>query len=265
MIHARRTTTLTTASTTRTGLAVLAVAAALAFGQSSSAGAATFSVNPTRVFLSAAIRSSLVSLKNETDRPVRFQLSVVSWSQDPIGQMQTAPTDDIVCFPTLLALQPREERKVRVGVTTTPGNVEKTYRLFVEELPPLDKAETAGAVSMLTKLGIPVFLQPAKAVARGELQNLALEDGRLRFDLRNAGTVFFLPQSVRVRGLDASGSQVADVTVDAWYVLAGGVRSFDIGLPTATCGRLRALEVNVQVASAALKETLQTPGGACAR
>lgn len=264
MIRARFASTLTAASFTRSGLVALAIAAA-AIGQASAAAAATFSVNPTRVFLSASVRSSLVSLKNETDRPLRFQLSVVSWNQDANGQMQTAPTDDVVCFPTLLTLQPREERKIRVGVTTSPGDVERTYRLFVEELPPLEGPETPGGVAMLTKLGIPVFLQPARAVARAELRNLAVKDGRFRFDLRNTGTVFFLPQSVRIRALDGSGVSVADLKADAWYVLAGGVRSFDIELPAAACGRLRSLEVEAQVASNTLKETLQTPAGACAK
>ncbi len=239
------------------------VAAGLALGQASAAGAASFSVNPTQVFLSATTKSALVTLKNESDQPVRFQLTLMSWSQAPDGQMQLAATEDIIFFPALLTLNAREERKVRVGATVPPGAVEKTYRLFVEELPPLEKKEMPNSVTMLTKMGVPIFLQPARITAQAALRDLAVAGGRLSFRLLNTGTVHFAPEAVWVRGLDEAGATLFDQKADVWYVLAGGLRAFDVEVPVARCALVRSLVVEARLPGTMLKETLQAPGGAC--
>ena len=132
----------------------LVCSAGLVLCTAGGASASTYSVNPTRVFLSAATRSALVTIKNESDQPLRFQLSVMAWSQDPTGEMQLAPTEEIVYFPTLLTLARGEERKIRVGAATALSNVEQTFRLFIEELPAQDRPGEPGAVQVLTKTGI---------------------------------------------------------------------------------------------------------------
>jgi fimbrial chaperone protein len=256
----------TTAALSRRALAPrFVLALGLALGLAAVARAASFSVNPTQVLLSGDTRSALVSLKNETDQPVRFQLSVSAWTQAADGQMVLAPTEDVVFFPALLTLKPREERKVRVGANVAPGSTEKTYRLFVEELPPLEKPDGVNGVAMLTKMGIPVFIRPTKLVAAATIGELALKAGRLSFQLRNTGTVFFIPQAIRVRGMNAAGVAVADQQVSAWYILAGGHRTFDVALAGPTCAQVRSVLVEAQVSGATIKESLQTPGGACAQ
>src|SRR6266513_6406857 len=131
--------------------------------QAGTLAASAFQVTPVRVTFSGP-SSTLLTLKNESDQPLRFQISSFVWSQDPKGAMQLGPTEDIVFFPALLSLNPGEERKVRVAATVAATDVEKTYRIFFEELPPLVKPENAGAqVRILTKMGIPIFVSPGKA------------------------------------------------------------------------------------------------------
>jgi fimbrial chaperone protein len=261
MTLAHRTSAVSSRRSVRLGLALALVG--LTLGLPASARAASFSVNPTQLLLSGDTKSALVSLRNETDQPVRFQLSVSAWAQAPDGQMILTPTEDVVFFPALLTLKPREERKVRVGANVAPGTVEKTYRLFVEELPPLEKAEGVNGVAMLTKMGIPIFIRPIKMTAAASIAGLGLKSGRLVFRLQNTGTVFIMPQGVRVRGLDQSGAAVVDQQASAWYVLAGGVRAFDLPLSGPQCAKVRSVVVEVQVSGTVIKETLQTPGGAC--
>jgi len=246
--------------------ACLAIAAGLALSQAAAAAAASFTVNPTQIFLSSTTRSALVTIKNETDKPVRFQLSLMAWTQDPDGQMQLSPTQDVVFFPSLLTLSGHEERRVRVGAEVPAGPVEKTYRLFIEELPPVESAGAPNGVVMLTKVGIPVFLQPAKLTTRATLQDLGLKAGRFSFRLVNSGTFYFIPKAVRVRGLDQAGEAVLDQRPAAWYVLAGGERVFDLEVPADACARIRSFLVEAQLTdSTTLKETLQAPDGACAK
>jgi len=247
----------------RTFAASVAIAAGLALSQA--AAAATFTVNPTQVFLSSTTRSALITIKNETDKPVRFQMRMMAWTQDPSGQMQLAPTQDIVFFPSLLTLNGREERRLRVGAEVPTGPVEKTYRLFIEELPPAESVQAPNVLLILTKVGIPIFLQPARLTTSAGLQDLGLKAGRFSFRLVNSGSFHFMPRDVRVRGLDQAGAAVLDQKLDAWYVLAGGERVFDLEIPANGCARIRSFVVEAQLPNSTLKETLQAPDGACAK
>ncbi len=251
--------------TWRTLLAATFAVVGLALCQADAARAASFSVNPIQINLSASVKTSMLAVKNETDQPVRFQVTATAWTQDPSGQMVLTPTQDVIFFPALLTLQAHEERKVRVGVTVPPGATERTYRIFIEELPPLEKPEQPSGVTMLTKMGIPIFLQPARVSSHGVLQDLGVKGGHFAFSLVNTGTVHFIPQTVAVRGFDASGAAVFDQKVNGWYVLAGTRRVFDVDLGEKACREIRSLTAEVAFSDATLKEGLQTPGGVCGK
>ena len=242
------------------------VTAALScLGLAASASAATFSVNPTQIFLSGRTTSSLLTLRNESTEALRFQLTAFAWSQSAAGEIELGPTADVVFFPALLTLKPGEERRIRVGSTVTPGNIEKTYRIFVEELPPTGEAAATSAVRVLTKMGVPIFVRPAKESAAASLTEVGLRDGVVHFTLQNIGTVHFVPQMITVRGIDGEGKPVFEQQLAAWYVLSGGRRDFDVAVSSADCARAASVAIEVGLGSTALKESLQTPGGTCAR
>ena len=226
------------------------------------ASAATFTVDPTQIFLSGRSGSVLLTLRNESSETLQFQLSVFVWRQSASGQMELEPTEDIVFFPTLLTLKAKETRRVRVASATPPDTREKTYRIFVEELPPTDTVVTG--VRVLTKMGIPIFVRPPKEVATATLNDLRQQDGALRFTLTNSGTVHIVPQSITVRGLTGSNAAF-NRAVEGWYVLAGGRREFDLALPKDACAQVTSIVVDIRFASGKLQERLQTPGGACPR
>ena len=204
----------------------------------------------------------LLTLRNESTETLQFQLSVFAWAQSPTGEMQLEPTEDIVFFPTLLTLKPMETRRVRVGSATAQDVREKTYRIFVEELPPTNAV--GNGVRVLTKMGIPIFVRPVKEVATATLSDLRQQEGALRFTLTNAGTVHIVPQSIKVRGLTGPNTAF-DRELEGWYVLAGGRREFDVAFPKNACAQVTSIVVDIQFASAKLQERLQTPNGACPR
>ncbi len=239
--------------------------AAAAFVSSGTASAATFSVNPTQINLSARVSSALLTVRNDSDETLRFQLSAFTWTQSAAGEIQLAPTDDVIFFPALLSLAPKEERRIRIGTTATTGAQEKTYRVFVEELPSADASRSGAAVRVLTKMGIPVFVRPARETATATLADLALRDGTLRFTLSNTGTVHIVPQRIRVRGVGARGEAVFEREVTGWYILSGGRRDFELPVPAAECPRTASVQIEAAFESMSLKESLQTPAGACAR
>ena len=156
----------------------------------------------------------------------------------------------------------RESRRVRVGSATEFDSIEKSYRIFVEELPPVDRQ--GNGVRVLTKMGIPIFLRPAREIAAANLSNLGQKSGKFFFTLSNEGTVHFVPKEIRVRGFAGSAAAV-DNRLDGWYVLAGGRREFDMAFPEAECSRITSVTVDVQFGSESLQERLQTPNGVCSR
>jgi len=246
-------------------LALVLAAVVTGLAAVDSASAATFSVNPTQIFLSGRTTSSLLTLRNDSTEMLRFQLTAFAWNQAATGELELQATQDVVFFPALLTLKPGEERRIRVGSTVAPGAAEKTYRIFVEELPPAGETAAGSAVRVLTKMGVPIFVRPVKESATAALSDLGMRDGAVHFSVRNTGTVHFVPQAISVRAMAADGQPVAEQQLAAWYVLSGGRRDFDVTLAPADCARTASVVVEIQLGSTALKETLQTPGGACAR
>ena len=224
--------------------------------------AATFTVNPTQIFLSGKTTTALLTLRNDSEETLRFQVSAFAWQQTPSGELSLTPTQDVVFFPALLTLAPTEERRIRVGATVGVAAQERTYRIFVEELPTAD-GERANAVRVLTKMGIPIFVRPQKELATADLRDLALRQGALQFNLANQGNVHFVPQKVVVRAASASGERLFEEELKAWYILAGGRREFTVAIPAAACARVATLTVDVEFDANVLNESLQTPGGTC--
>ena len=225
--------------------ALTAMVLGLVLQAGNTAGSA-FKVTPVRVTFSGP-SSTLLTLKNESDQPLRFQISSFVWSQDAKGAMQLTPTEDIVFFPALLSLNPGEERKVRVAATVAAKDVEKTYRIFFEELPPLEKPENAGAqVRILTKMGIPIFVSPEKANADPAIDSVKLEKGTLGFEVRNSGNTHFSLEGVKLQGVGANGESVFDRQLEGWYVLAGSPRTYSVDIPAGTCSKLKKIVIEAQ-------------------
>src|SRR5216683_3088539 len=165
----------------------------------------------------------MLTLRNDGPDAVRYQVSATSWNQTSRGELQLAPTSEVLFFPALFTLKPGEERNVRVGVGTPFGLVEKTYRVFVE---------------------VPVFLAPARAVERRSIEGLGARGGRASFHAVNQGTVHFREDAVKLRGVDASGAVLFEREQRGWYVLAGGALDYDFELPKG-CAGLAALVASV--------------------
>lgn len=220
----------------------------LAFGPARSAEGATFRVTPIRVVFDQSASSALLTLTNESTEELRFQISVFQWGQaSGTGEMQLTPTTDIMFFPRLLTLGPGKEQKVRVGTNVKPGPAEKTYRIFFEELPSLQKAASGGAqVKIITKMGVPIFISPASSNPAADVTNLTVKDGRLSFQVRNGGNVHFVVLSVRVVGLGSEGNVVFDRQRDGWYVLSGDSRTYDLEVPAGECPRVKSVRIEVQ-------------------
>jgi fimbrial chaperone protein len=181
--------------------------------------------------------------------------------------MLLKPTDDIVYFPALLAIPPHEERKIRVGTVARPESTERSYRLFVEQLPEPDREPQPRSpqvrVRVLTKMGIPIFVQPHKLTRAGEITGLTMAQGLLRFQIKNTGNIHFQARKIRVAGFADPGNPQFNEETNGWYILAGGMRDYEIPIPVAECRRIRRIEVTVATESGEFKETFSPPPDSC--
>jgi len=227
------------------------------------ARATTIAIEPTRLHFSSKTHSQSLSLRNSGREKSRFQVSAFTWQQSPTGEMQLTPTEDILFFPSLLEIAPGETRRVRVATDLPAATIEKSYRLFVDELPP-SNANTTGAIRVLTRFGIPVFLQPDAPKAAPAL-SVDLKGGHLLVSLENRGNSYMFAQSVRVVGRDASGVVKLEKDLPGWYVLAHGRRAYDVALDESVCATLSTLSVSSKTENGNVHADRPVLTGACAK
>jgi fimbrial chaperone protein len=240
--------------------AVAALAATAALSLAPRAGrAGDLEVSPVLVELSGSMRTAVVAIRNAGSRPMSYQVRAYGWAQGADGVMDLLPAADLVVFPPLLELQAGESRNLRVGADAPPGAAERAWRLVIEELPRRE-AEPGTAVQVLTRLGLPVFLAPAKPAPRGEVAILSREGGHVRFTLRNKGNVRLKPSAVKLQLRDEGGAAVLERTVDPWYVLAGGERVYEVELPPEACAKAAEVLVSAAVDAGVLEARAR---GAC--
>ena len=226
--------------------------------------AAGLNVSPVQVRLTPEESKALVTLRNDGAGETRFEVTAKAWDEDAAKGMVLAPTQEVVFFPTLFTLKPGETRNVRVGVTVPFGPVEKTYRLFIEELPPPEKPSSSSSVRVLTRVGIPVFVAPVKSLDDVKLSAISVSGGKASIEVRNRGNEHFRVDSVRVEAMAQGGAKLFEKQSSGWYVLAGGHKRYDLELARDACAKVRRLLVTVKTDREEIyQQALDTPGGAC--
>lgn len=228
------------------------------------AGASNFGVSPVKVSFSSKVSSQLITVRNDSNETLRFQLHTYIWKQNAKGEMQLDTTEDIVAFPGLFSLKPGQKRLVRVGTLTPVSSIEKTYRIFIEELPPEAKAnQQTNAIRILTKIGIPIFLQPRKQIVEGSLENIIVSKNQVNFQVKNTGNVHFVTQKIRVKGLDEGDKSVFERQRNGWYILAGTSQNYDLKMSQEECSKTRTLVIEVKTDNKVFTEKREMPKGAC--
>jgi len=228
------------------------------------ARASNFTVTPTEVNLSTSATSALVTLRNGSKLPLRFEITLVSWSEDEHGKMTLTPSSDVTFFPKLVELAPGASRNIRIGINAgTARDVEQPFRLFVEELPD-QSAPAANAVALRTRVGIPVFVRPAKPSRTAVIEGVSVEKGKVLARVRNTGNLHISVDTVSVKGTSGSGAPTFTKEGPGWYVLPGATRIFEVPMTAAECKSTTQVAVEVFGHDKSLKSASQVSPAACA-
>jgi fimbrial chaperone protein len=160
-----------------------------------------------------------------------------------------------------MTLDKGEQKMVRVGLRVPATAQEKTYRLFIEQLPaPPPPGGTPGArIAIAVRFGVPIFVKPAKEEVRGEIEKMELMKGVLRVGVRNSGNVHF-----QIKSITVSSGEALTKEISGWYLLAGAGREHTIELPAEACARQKRLDVVVKTdRQMELKGTVDVSASMC--
>ncbi|MFC0444235.1 molecular chaperone [Pseudidiomarina halophila] len=144
----------------------------------------TLGVSPVRVTLSAQNPVASITVKNASDRPKSIQLRLYNWQHE--GQKtQLTATKDLIAAPPIAVIPANQTQIVRVGLRIKPDSeIEKSYRLMIEELPPKDNV----GIAMTLRISIPVFIAPEKAAQNKLNWRVEHRDDSSFLVVENSGT-----------------------------------------------------------------------------
>jgi len=225
--------------------------------------ASQFTVTQTEVDLSPSATSALVTLRNNSKVPLRFEVTLVSWSEDEHGQMTLNPSSDVQFFPKLVELAAGASRNIRIGIKAgTARDVEQSFRLFVEELPD-QSAPAANAVALRTKIGIPVFVRPATPSRTAAMDVVSVENVKVLVRVRNTGNLHVSVDTIKVTGTGGSGATFTKEGA-GWYVLPGATRVFEVPMTATECKSTAHVAVEVIGHKKSLTGASEVSPAACA-
>lgn len=210
------------------------------------ASAATFSLNPTRVELSAQHRSDIITLNNAGDTPLRMQVRSMHWSMAADGRWQLTPSNDLIVTPELVEIASGASAQVRVGSLLDTAATEGSYRLLLNELPGLteNKSGKPAEIRVLSEVSLPVFIEPAQVTRLPVLRSALVEHGMLFIGIGNDGTQRLDPQSVKLTVSDRAGRVLDQRELMANYVLPGATWSLQLKLPPTICRQAASVSVS---------------------
>ena len=201
-----------------------------------------FGVSPIRVDLGPSARSGAISVSNDDQIALSFQMKLVRWTQNDKGEDVYEDSKDLVYFPRLMSIEPKQKRVIRVGTQAPPGPEEMTYRLAIEEMTPLaEGARGDAAVAVRMRFAVPIFVAPLAPATRAAVENLVISRGEVRFTVANTGN-----QHVRVEAAKLLRGDRVLGEVPGWYILAGARRAFVLPIPAAECVKPGALTLAIK-------------------
>jgi len=242
------------------------IACFVALCTASQAPAGNFRVTPIRLELDRGAKSGAITVINEGTETMNFQVSVSEWTQDDKGKDVYADTADMIFFPKILSVEPRGQRVIRVGTKGPSPVKEKTYRLFIEEIPaPATGQAKQSTLSIAIRFAPPIFRVPVSPQRSGTIERADVSRGVITAVVKNTGTAHFLISSITARGIAADGSEVFSLDVKGWYLLQGASRTYEITVPLEKCIRASRIDLTVQSDTVTLNRTVDVRAEMCSQ
>lgn len=216
------------------GRAFIGLAAAVSCSAPALAGSLT--VFPVRIQLAPEEPVQTLTVRNSGGEPSRVQLRVYAWSQHG-GEDVFAETRDVLANPPLFEIAPEAEQLARFGLRVGAGDVERSYRVILEEVP-IDELARPGEIRTLLRISIPIFVPPV--APRTEIAWSARPSGAgsIALGLSNGGNMHIQISRLTITRADGTSLGAEDMSA---YLLPGArtERTFAVSSPVRAGERLR--------------------------
>ncbi|MDB5713340.1 MAG: molecular chaperone [Sphingomonadales bacterium] len=201
---------------------VAATVASLFFALGVLAGSLT--VNPVRIVLTPEEPVQTMRIQNTGSDTSRIQLRLFAWRQEG-GKDVFEETRDVLVNPGLFEIGAKGEQIARFGLRTSPGTTEKSYRVFVEEVPDA-RLSQPGVVRTLLRISIPIFLPAHEAIARLDWRLWTTPDNKSMVSVSNTGAAH-----VQISGIVFTrGATKLGATAMSVYLLPGASQQISLNL-----------------------------------
>lgn len=203
-------------------------------------------VAPVRITLEGAAKSSVITVTNEGNDTIHLQCKAMEWTQDAEGKDVFQETKDLVFFPRILMLSKGDQKIVRTGIRVPAASREKTYRLFIEEIPqPKQNASGATQLTVAIRFGVPIFARPVKQEPGGEIVSASQHKGGFSAVVKNTGNLHFRITEILVRGRNAKGDTTFSEKLPGWYLLADATRRYTASIPPEMCAATDQVDITI--------------------
>jgi fimbrial chaperone protein len=202
--------------------------------------AGLFSISPIRLDLDRQNKTDSITVSNdETERMIEMQAKLFEWTQDANGNDVYVESNDLVFFPRIFSVDKQDQRVVRVGLKVPAAVTEKSYRLFIEELPPPPDPDKKGAqILFVLRFGVPVFVRPDKEQSAGAIDGLEAAPEAATVVIRNTGN-----QNFQIQSLKVSSQAGYEKEIVGGYVLAGATKHITAPFSADMCRKLGKLQI----------------------
>jgi fimbrial chaperone protein len=188
----------------------------------SGAGAQSLRVTPVNILLPPGQRVATLTVTNEGTSETAVQIRAYAWDQES-GKDTITASSEIVTSPPLATISPGAAQIVRLMLRHKPEGREATYRLLLDQIPPV--ASTQG-VTIVTRMSIPIFSRPTGRVASHLRFRLERDTTNLYLVVLNDGLCHDVVRDIVLSSTD--GRQFRPSPGGLPYVLAGATRRWPV-------------------------------------
>ena len=241
------------------------IAAALLYFALSTAQAGEFTVKPVRLDVVPSAKSTSLSIVNDGAEKLSFQLQAMDWTQDKDGKDFYSDSHDLIFFPKLMTIEPGQEALVRIGFKSPATFTEKTYRLFIEELPGIVKKieGNSAQINVLVRFGLPIFAAPMLPQDILVIDGIEFKSRVLSFTAQNSGNRHQMFTSIRIAGTNVENKSIFGLDIADRYLLASSSKSYKTVLSAQQCRELTFITIDIKTDKLAQSRKLDVKSDMC--